>query len=351
MWAAAEPGIVNHWPPVYSHQSTKTDRHRLPSSKDWSVAKYLITGGCGFIGSHLAAALLATGDSVHVLDNLSGGRREALPAGAQLTIGDIADAETVRAVMEGCDGCFHLAARTAIQDSITDWLGTHRSNQTGSVTIFDSSRQFPRPIPVVYASSASVYGDNSALPLPETATVAPLTAYAADKLGTEMHARAAWHSHGVPNIGLRFFNVYGPFDRDSSTANAGVVAAFATRIAQGMPISIHGNGQQVRDFIHVSDVVAHLRAAMNAMTGEASIYNVCSGRPTTILQLAELLGTLAARPPQLQFMPSRTGDIRDSLGDPSQATAAFGITAAVPLDEGLRGMLEHLFSRSGPAPT
>lgn len=314
------------------------------------MAKFLITGGCGFIGSHLAASLLAAGDSIHVIDNLSGGRREALPAGVRLTVGDIGDPQLVRAAMEDCDGCFHLAARTEIQDSITDWLGTHHSNQTGSVTIFDASRRRSKPVPVVYASSASVYGNSPRMPLTETTAPAPLSPYAADKAGTEMHAHAAWHSYRLPTTGLRFFNVYGPFDRMTRTSSIGVIASFATRILQGDPIFIYGDGQQVRDFIHVSDVVTHLRAAMDRMAEGASIYNVCSGRPITILQLAELLGSLAATPPQLQFMPARTGDIRDSIGDPSRATAALGVSASVPLNEGLLGMLQYYLAKPATAP-
>jgi len=318
------------------------------------MARYMITGGCGFIGSHLAAALLAAGDSVHVLDDLSGGRREALPAGAQLTIGDVADADLVRQVMAGSDGCFHLAARTAIQDSIVDWRGTHRSNQTGTVTVFDAARGFARPVPVVYASSASVYGDNLALPVAETAFPAPLTPYAADKLGSEMHGRAAWHSHGIPNTGLRFFNVYGPFDRDSSIANArpnaGVVAAFAARILGDETIAIHGDGQQIRDFIHVSDVVAHLLAAMQRQPAAAKVYNVCSGQATSILHLAQQLGLLAGKQPRLQFGPARKGDIQHSLGDPSLAIAALGVSASMPLADGLRDMLGYLQNKTEALP-
>ncbi len=311
------------------------------------MAKFMITGGCGFIGSHLATELLAAGHRIHVLDDLSGGRREALPVGAELTIGDVADAATVRQVMEGCDGCFHLAARTVIQESLTDWRGTHRSNQTGSVTIFDAARSFARPVPVVYASSASVYGDNPALPLAETARCAPLTPYAADKLGSEMHGRAAWYSHGVPNTGLRFFNVYGPFERDSIASNAGAIATFASHILKGQTVVIHGDGHQIRDFIHVSDVVAHMRAAMQRQRDGANIYNVCSGQPTSILHLVEQLGRLAGTASLLQFDAPRTGDIQNSLGDPSLATTELGLSATVPLAEGLRKMLDYLLQTTG----
>ena len=120
-----------------------------PALQGWRMSKYLITGGCGFIGSHLTAALHAAGAELHVLDDLSAGRREVLPQGVALSIGDVADADLVRRAMQGCDGCFHLAARTAIQDSLVDWRGTHRSNQNGSVAVFDAARSFTTPVPVV----------------------------------------------------------------------------------------------------------------------------------------------------------------------------------------------------------
>ena len=172
------------------------------------MAHYLVTGGCGFIGSHLVDALIAARHRVRILDDLSSGKRGNVPAAAEVTIGDVADPAAVRDAMSGIDGCFHLAAIASVARSNVDWLGTHRVNLAGAITVLDAARA--RRTPVVYASSAAVYGDNPNVPLTEDAVTRPLTAYGADKLGCELHGRVAWHVHRVPNTGVRLFNVYGP---------------------------------------------------------------------------------------------------------------------------------------------
>jgi UDP-glucose 4-epimerase len=176
------------------------------------VTLYLVTGGCGFIGSHLADSLVADGHGVRILDDLSTGKRENAPAGAEIIIGDVADAATVTAAGAGVDGIFHLAAIASVQKSNDDWAGTHRVNLTGKINVFDAAREAAggNPVPVVYVSSAAVYGDNPDVPLSEEAETRPLTAYGADKLGCELHARVAHQVHKVPVAGIRFFNIYGP---------------------------------------------------------------------------------------------------------------------------------------------
>ena len=169
------------------------------------MTTWLVTGGAGFIGSHLCEALLARGDAVRVLDDLSTGKRENLPPGAALIEGDVADTAAVHPALEGIAGCFHLAAIASVERGVTDWLGTHRANLTGAITVFDAARA--TRIPVVYASSAAVYGDAATVPITEAAERRPLSAYGADKLGCELHARVASHVHGIPTVGLRFFNV------------------------------------------------------------------------------------------------------------------------------------------------
>src|SRR6185437_16521969 len=195
------------------------------------MALYLVTGGAGFIGSHLTDALLKRGDQVRVLDNLSTGKWENLDSKATLIVGDIADAGTVARAMDGVDGCFHLAAVASVELGNRDWLGTHRANLTGAITIFDAARRArpDRTVPVVYASSAAVYGDNPNLPLAETAQTRPMSAYGADKLGCELHGRVAAHVHGVRTVGCRFFNVYGP-RQDPGSPYSGVISIFFNRI-------------------------------------------------------------------------------------------------------------------------
>lgn len=302
------------------------------------MANYLITGGCGFIGSHLADALVADGHGVRILDDLSTGRIGNAPAAAEVMVGDVADPSAVSTAMVGIDGCFHLAAVASVQRSNEDWLGTHRTNLTGTITVFDAARRCRTP--VIYASSAAVYGNPAHLPIPESAPISPLTAYGADKLGSELHARVAGLVHGVPSAGFRFFNVYGP-RQDPSSPYSGVISIFTDRLRAGLPVTIYGDGTQIRDFIHVSDVVAHLLAGLPAATPAAPIFNACTGRATTVRQLADLLLTLTNSGAAIRHAPPRDGDIRASLGSPDLAESRLDVRAAIPLAAGLRHLLDH----------
>lgn len=300
---------------------------------------YLITGGAGFIGSHLADALIARGDQVRVLDDLSTGRLENLPPGAQFMMGDVANAALMGQAMQGVAGCFHLAAIASVARSNEDWLGTHRTNLTGSITVLDAAREAGRT-PVVYASSAAIYGDPEAMPISEHTTPAPLTAYGADKLGSEQHARVAWTVHGVPTFGCRFFNVYGP-RQDPLSPYSGVISIFARRVAAGEALTINGSGEQLRDFVYVADVVRHLLGGMALLrrAPQAAVVNVCTGRATSLLDLLAALERICGRAARQHFGPERQGDIRLSLGDPSRAIAMLGLSATTRLDQGLAATL------------
>jgi UDP-glucose 4-epimerase len=306
------------------------------------VALYLVTGGCGFIGSHLCDGLLARGDGVRVLDDLSTGKRENVPSELELIRGDVADADLVRAAMEGVDGCFHLAAVASVERGNQNWLGSHRTNLTGAITVFDAARQAKdgSPVPVIYASSAAVYGDNPEVPLTEESAVRPLSAYGADKLGCELHARVAGHVHGVPTVGLRFFNVFGP-RQDPKSPYSGVISIFCDRLRAGRSIVIHGDGGQTRDFVYVADVVAALLAAMRTRPDGNPVFNVCSGRMTSVLDLAQTIAGLCGVAPDIDFQPPRGGDIRNSLGNPERAAARLGVRAAIDLRTGLARTLER----------
>jgi len=308
------------------------------------MARYLVTGGCGFIGSHLCDRLLALGHEVRVLDDLSTGKRENLPAGVTLTVGDVADAALVRDCLVGVDGCFHLAAVASVQRSVEDWLGTHAANLTGAIAVFDGAAR-QGGLPVVYASSAAIYGDNPALPLSEEAAPRPLSAYGADKLGCELHGRVADKVHGVPTTGFRFFNVYGP-RQDPHSPYSGVISIFVERLLRGQGLTVFGDGLQSRDFVFVQDVIDHLVAAMETSGQEsgkgARVFNVCTGRPTTLLDLIETLADLVGNRPEVSFQPARASDIRTSLGSPERATAALGVAARTPLREGLAQTIASL---------
>jgi UDP-glucose 4-epimerase len=304
------------------------------------MSHYLVTGGAGFIGSHLCDALIARGDTVRVLDDLSTGHRVNLPAGIELMVGDVADTATALRATDGIDGCFHLAAVASVERGINDWLGTHRTNLTGAITIFDAIRRHGTQVPVVYASSAAVYGDCPTVPIAETADRRPLSAYGADKYGCELHAVTATHVHGIPTVGLRFFNIYGP-RQDPRSPYSGVISIFCERIRTAAPILIRGDGTQTRDFVQVSDAVAALLAAMRLRLEVAAAFNVCTGQATSILELAHFIGKLAGKHPNVNHISMRPGDIRHSLGDPTCMRAVLGLHRTVPLRDGLVKLLAH----------
>lgn len=311
----------------------------------------VVTGGAGFIGSHLVDALLAAGHGVRVVDDLSSGHRRNLDSRAELLAGDVADPDVMRRALDGAAGVFHLAAIASVPRSNEDWRGTHRTNQTGTVTVLDAARA-AGGLPVVYASSAAVYGDQGDGPVAETARPAPATAYGADKLGSELHGAVAWRVHRVPTLGFRFFNVYGP-RQDPASPYSGVISVFAARLATGQGVTLHGDGLQTRDFVHVSDVVRHLLAGMALLrrAPRAAVLNVSTGRATAILDLARTMARLRGRAPAFAFGPARAGDIRASLGDPSAAAALLGLRAEVPLAAGLAQTLDSLAPAGRPEPS
>ncbi|HEV2172671.1 MAG TPA: NAD-dependent epimerase/dehydratase family protein [Nitrospira sp.] len=300
------------------------------------MATYLVTGGCGFIGSHLCEALIAGGANVRVLDDLSTGSADNVPRGVPITKGDVSVPSAVVAAMDGIDGCFHLAAITSVERSTEEWITTSRTNLSGTIAVFDAARRMGRkgPIPVVYASSAAVYGDCARLPIRETTRARPLSAYGADKYACELHARVAFRVHRVPTVGLRFFNVYGP-RQDPLSPYAGVISIFSERLLAGQPINIFGDGAQTRDFVFVADVVAALLAAMEQMPQGASVFNVCTGKSTSVLDLARLIGKLCGSQPDIRFQPLRRGEIMHSRGNDHLLRRHFELPATTELSMGM----------------
>jgi UDP-glucose 4-epimerase len=308
------------------------------------MATYLVTGGCGFIGSHLVDALIAGGHSVRILDDLSTGKlANKPPQKADLFRGDVTDQRKVAKAMSQVDGCFHLAAIASVERGNVDWIGTHRTNLTGAITVFDAARRAKGggAVPVVYASSAAVYGDNMNVPLAETEAGKPLSAYGADKLGCEQHAFVAGRVHGLPTCGLRFFNAYGP-RQDPASPYSGVISIFCNHLKAGQDVTIFGDGQQTRDFIFVGDVVRALLAAMERASTEGNVYNVCTGRRTSILELIHTIAGILGTPVSPNFRPSRAGDIRASLGDPLRARQELRFEAKTDLRTGLAITLASL---------
>jgi UDP-glucose 4-epimerase len=303
----------------------------------------LITGGAGFIGSHLADRLTAEGATVRVLDDLSSGRAENLPKGTELLVGDVADGETVQRASHRVAAIFHLAAITSTARALAERTRTRQVNATGTAHVLDAAAGAPgrETIPVVYASSAAVYGDNTALPLTETATPRPLSPYAIDKLASESYAEAAGRQRALPTVGLRFFNVYGGRQHPHSP-DSGVISIFTDRAVRGDTVEVHGDGEQTRDFVHVDDVVdALLRSWRHARSGasKGEVFNVCTGQAVSIARLATKIIALTGRGSQLRYAPLRAGEIRQSIGDPTRARDVLGFRAATNLADGLTSMV------------
>jgi UDP-glucose 4-epimerase len=307
------------------------------------MANYLVTGGCGFIGSHLVDALYERGDRIRILDDLSTGTLAYKHPSVEFIRGDVADPRKVAEALQDVDGCFHLAAVASIARANSDWLGTHRTNLSGTVAVFDAARRIKpkEPIPVVFASSAAIYGDNPNIPLSEEATPRPLSAYGADKFGCEVHGFVANQLHRVPTCGLRFFNVYGPRQNPKSSYS-GVISIFCDQLKAGRGITVYGNGYQKRDFVYVGDVVRALLAAMDNCCNPGTILNVCTGVATTIRDLAEIIGDILSTSPDIRFGPVRKGDITASVGDPSKARRVLGFIASTSLNAGLKRTLNEI---------
>lgn len=299
------------------------------------MSRYLVTGGAGFIGTHLTQALLRAGHQVRIVDDLSAGSRPADPA-VELLEGDVTDAALMRRAVTDCAGIFHLAAITEEPRCQQDWSRSHRVNQGGTIAVLEAAREAGR-LPVCYASSAAIYGEQGPRAIQEAARPRPQCHLGADKLGSEHHAALAFAQHGVPNLGLRIFHAYGP---RAEGHRRDVVAIFADRILAGQVVTLHGDGQQVRDFVHVADVVRHLFAGMQMLQlqPQALALNLCTGRGTTIRGLADLIGVVTARVPLVQFGPRRANDLRAVLGDPNEAIHVLGVEAGTELEAGLRSL-------------
>lgn len=310
---------------------------------------FTITGGCGFIGAHLAHRLVARGDRVRIIDDLSTGRREAPPVEAEFLLGDVADPEAVARVLKGADGVFHLAAIASVERCNQNWCAAHRTNMGGTVTVMEAARDAAdTPIPVAWASSAAIYGVQDTFPITEDAPKGPLSPYGADKLSGELHGAAAADLFDLPNTALRFFNVFGP-GQDPSSPYSGVISIFADRLARGLPVTIYGDGEQSRDFIYVGDIVAGLIAAMERMldareAGEPSRFeavNLCTGIAVTVNEMAQTIKRLLDAPGAIAHAEPRSGDIRHSTGDPTRMRMVLGLTAETPLEQGLRQLLDR----------
>lgn len=306
-----------------------------------SDAPILITGGAGFIGSHLADALLAAGQRVRVLDNLSTGKRSNLPLDnphLELLIGDVADAQVVAHAVAGCKAVAHLAAVASVQASVDDPVSTHQSNFVGTLNVCEAMRAHGVKR-VLYASSAAVYGNNGeGVAIDEDTPLAPLTPYAVDKLASENYLDFYRRAHDLQPAVFRFFNIFGP-RQDPSSPYSGVISIFTQRAERGEPISVFGDGEQTRDFFYVADLVQLLQQALLNPLIEVGPVNVGLNRATSLNQLLAAIGSVIGGLPAVTHIAARAGDIRHSRANNQRLLARFQLGATTPLDEGLRQLL------------
>ena len=294
----------------------------------------VVTGGAGFIGSNIVGALLRDGVCVTVLDNLSSGyESNLLPfPDVRFVRGDVRDPETVGNALESADVVFHLAASVGNKRSIDDPVTDAEINVLGTIRVLEAARKYGVE-KVVVSSSAGIFGELKTLPIREDHQVEPDSPYGCTKLCQEKLCLAYAKLYGIDAVALRYFNVYGPNQRFDAYGN--VIPIFAFQMLRGEPITIFGDGEQTRDFIHVDDIVqANIRAARTSSVTGA--YNIASASRITINELVRLLELSSGITPMVSHGPERPGDVRHSLADISKAQAAFGFSPTIGLEEGLR---------------
>jgi nucleoside-diphosphate-sugar epimerase len=306
------------------------------------VRKYLVTGGAGFIGSHLVSALLQQGASVRVLDNFSSGKRENIVAlddqsnngRLELLEGDLRDPGKVAEAVQGVEVVFHEAAFVSVPESMERPRDCFDVNVVGTSVLLEAARKAGVRRAVI-ASSAAVYGDSDALPLNEDAPLRPLSPYAVSKRVDEMYAALYTEAFGLDVAALRYFNVYGPRQRPDSMY-AAAVPIFIRRLCDGKAVTVFGDGGQTRDLIFVGDVVRANLMASEHPAAAGQVFNVCTGQGTRILDLLEVLLDLFPNAPQPVFAEPRPGDIYRSIGDPGRAAKLLDFTAQISLADGLK---------------
>lgn len=306
------------------------------------MKRVLVTGGGGFIGSHLVDSLVQRGDAVRVLDNFSTGRRDNLAhlnGKVEILEGDLRNPEQVKAAVQGVDLIFHQAAFISVPQSLQDPQTCFAVNVAGTATLLEAARR-AGVRKVVLASSTAIYGDAGDFPLTEDTPPRPLSPYALSKQVNELYGNLYSRVFDLPVVALRYFNVYGPRQRPDSPY-AAVIPLFLKRLLQGESLTIFGDGRQTRDFIFVEDVVrANLLASESDSSGET--FNVCTGQETSLLDIVETLIQITGRRPTIRHEPPRPGDIYRSVGDPQRAAIALNFRARVSLAEGLKRTLDWM---------
>lgn len=301
----------------------------------------LITGGAGFIGSHVAERLLKRGDQVQVLDNLSTGKRENLPKHDSLTFykGDIRDKDLVAKCCRNADAVVHLAAVASVQASVDDPAGTHQSNFDGTLNLLDACRE-EGTNRFLYACSAAIYGDTEELPVREETSLNPLTPYAVDKLSGEYYLSYYKRQYGLNTSSFRFFNIYGP-RQDPSSPYSGVISIMVDRLLAGKEMTIFGDGEQTRDFVYVGDLADLLIESLDSADMSGSIMNVGTGKQISLLDLKTALEKASGKTLKITHGEPRAGDIKHSCAEVKRLVKYFGSAPSTTIEDGLKQLLEY----------
>ena len=298
--------------------------------------KYLITGGAGFIGSHIVEALFKQEHEIIILDNLFSGNIENIQPflqkkNVEFVKGSITDLPLLRKTFKGVDGIFHEAAIASVHQSVLNPLNTHDVNSTGTLHVLLAAEECGVK-KVILASSAAIYGDHPLLPKREDMIPMPLSPYAVSKLTGEYYCAVFSQLYGIQTVSLRYFNVFGP-RQDPSSEYSGVISKFIAQVKQNKPITIFGNGEQSRDFVFVSDVVSANISAMES--GVQGVFNIGCGEQTSLNELADLVKNIAGNDVPILYEPPRDGDIKKSFADISRAREMLGYEPEYTVREGL----------------
>jgi UDP-glucose 4-epimerase len=299
--------------------------------------RYLITGGAGFIGSHLVARLVADGAVVRVVDNLSTGRLDRLEHGLksiEFIEGDLSDERVSDEVVKGVDCVLHQAAVPSVQRSVRDPVATNRANVEATLNLLESCRK-GKIRRFVYAASSSAYGDTEVLPKDETMPANPLSPYALQKFVGERYCKLYYELYGLETVSLRYFNVFGP-DQDPHSEYSAVIPKFITALLAPQPITIYGDGEQSRDFTYVQNVVEANLAALRADHAPGKVFNIGCGERVSLNALTKLLENILGVSAIVNYVHPRPGDVRHSLADIRLARRILGYRPMIMVEEGLR---------------
>src|SRR6266446_6015794 len=311
---------------------------------------FLVTGGAGFIGSHIVERLLAEGQRVRVFDNFSTGSRANLDFAKgnrrlEIVRGDLTNQNAVEKAVRGVTAVFHQAAMRSVPRSVADPLGANASNVTGTLHVFHAAAQQKKKPRVVYASSSSVYGERPELPKREDQPVAPISPYAATKVAGELYG-SVWHRlMGVETVGLRYFNVFGP-RQDPKSEYAAVIPRFILWGLRSRPLEIHGDGNQSRDFTYIDNVVEANLLAARARDAGGEAFNVGCGSRVSLLEIVARLEAILGRSLQRKHTPARSGDVAHTLADLSKAKRLLGYEPLVGFEDGLKRTVEYFRARA-----